>query len=200
VISDTVFTPSNPFKVAVSPADRLVYAEQDNVSDLYLYDSETYELLDVHQQQITQPDILFDQTGDYLFAGEGATEGARLHRWDVGGDALEAHEVSGGEGYYNPNRKILIAQNHVYYAGCQYDQDNLLAPIGCFGEDIWMVTPDDTLAFSASRIYSTATFAVKGSLSGNDGVMAVTPDSETLYQFDNATGELYPHGNLSQYK
>ncbi len=181
--------PGNPFKVALGARGLLVYAEQDQYSDVTLVDFDSGQVLDSLASTVFQPDVEFDPTGRYLFAGESAGPSCRLRKFDLDNDTLLEVGASAGT-YAYPARRVIYAGGAVYYAGHKFAADTL-AELGDFGEDIVLVTPDAQWAVSRRRVFNTTTFAQVGGLPVDSGLVTADPASELLYQFDNDTGALF---------
>ncbi len=189
-LKDVLYVPSNPYRIAISFNDRIVYAEQDQYSDMNLLDRFDDQLLaTTGLNAIFQPDIEFDPTGQFLYAGESSTEEARLKKYDLSTDDFIEVEASAAT-YSYPTRRLLYFGGHVYYAGHKFDAGDL-TDLGSYDEDIVLVTADGKFAVSRRHVFLADTFAVVDGLPVDSGVMAASPDSTQLYQFDNETGALF---------
>ncbi|MEE8408038.1 MAG: hypothetical protein V3T05_00400, partial [Myxococcota bacterium] len=113
-LKDVILVPGNPFRVAAGPFDRVVYAEQDQYSDVTLLHRGSGEIL--ASNTVFQPDIEFDPTGRYLYAGESAGPISRLRRFDLLNDTFEEIAVS-TDTYSYPARKVIYDAGAVYFAG-----------------------------------------------------------------------------------
>jgi DNA-binding beta-propeller fold protein YncE len=181
--------PGNPFRITISSQGQVAYAEQDQYSDLGLFDLATSELVAVQGATIFQPDIEFDSSGQYLFAGESAGPTARLYKFDLAADTFAEVDVS-ELAYSYPSRRLFYNSGSVYYAGRRFAADDL-AELGDFGADIVCVTPDGAFALSRRHVYDTTTFLEVGGLPTDSNLVTVDPDSTTVYQFDNEIGALF---------
>ena len=181
--------PGNPFRVATSILGRIAYAEQDQYSDVALIDYASGAMLAALPNTVFQPDVEFDPTGHYLFAGESAGPSAKLRRYDVDLDTFAEAGVT-TDSYAYPTRKVIFFGGYLYYAGRKLDATTL-AEVGNFTEDIVLVTPDGRYAVSRRRIFDANTFAQVGGLPVDSGLITADPVDPILYQFDNETGALF---------
>jgi hypothetical protein len=188
-LKTALLVPGNPFRVALSSTDRIVFVEQDQYSDMTLVRLDNGDILDSITDTIFQADVDFDPTGRYLYAGEGAGPQSRLRRYDLRFDQLEEVEVS-DDSFTYPARQVIYNNGFVYYAGRKFDGETL-GELGAFGDEIIVVSGDGRFAVSRQRIYDTTTYLEVGALPEQSDLVAVDPNNEVLYQFDNATGALY---------
>src|SRR5262249_41766895 len=135
--------------------------------------------------EIFQPDVEFDPTGQFLFAGESSTEDAVLKRYDLSTNDFVQVGVT-PDTYAYPARRIVYQSGRVSFAGHQLDAGTL-ADLGSFGEDIALITPDGEFAVSRRHVYRVSDFSEVDTLPVDSGVIAASPDSQALYQFDNET-------------
>ncbi len=191
-IKETLFTPGNPFRVAISATGRIVYAEQDQWGDLVLVDESNGDVLATLADTLFQADVEFDASGRYLYAGEAAAPEARLLRYDLQTDSFTAAGVSSAT-YSYPSRRVIFNSGFVYYAGHKFDSATL-ADLGGFGEEIVLVTNDGRFAVSRRHVFDTTTFAEVLGLPVDSGLVAAAPDAPILYQFDNDTGAIFVQG------
>src|SRR5262245_34715091 len=89
-----------------------------------------------------------------------------------------------------PIQQVIANGGFVYCAGRKFDAETL-ALIDDFGDDIIVVTPAGDLALSRTKIYGTDCFCELGGLPRDSPLIAVDPQSEVVYQFDNSTGALF---------
>jgi DNA-binding beta-propeller fold protein YncE len=187
-LQGSVALPGNPFRIAISSGNLVVYAEQDQYSDMGLVDFLTAELVSTQGATVFQPDVEFDSTGRYLFAGESAGPEAVLRKFDlITGEFVEV-DVSAAS-YSYPSRRLFVNSGLVFYAGHKFDGD--LEDLGDFEADIVALSPDGRFACSRRHIYDVATLAEVGGLPTDSNLVTVAPDSTTVYQFDNEIGALF---------
>ena len=70
-------------------------------------------------------------------------------------------------------------------------EEATLEDLGSFGEDIVLVTLDGRFAVSRRHVFNNETFLSEDGLPVDSGVLAASPDSTELFQFDNETGALF---------
>ena len=188
-LKQVLVVPGNPFRIAVSAAGRLAYAEQDQLSEVTLVDRATGTVLASLGGSVFQADLEFDPTGQTLFAGESAEEAAHLRRFDVSADTLLETLVSPSAFYY-PARRVIYQGGHVYYAAHKLDAATLI-DLGDFGEDVVYVTGDGRFAISRRHVFDAQTLLEVDGLSVDSPLVAVDEQAQVLYQFDNETGALF---------
>ncbi len=187
LLADTIRVPGNPFRVTLA-GDRLVYAEQDQTSDMAYVDT-VNETVVASLGTVFQPDVELDPSGRYLYAGESAGPAAYLRRFDLdSGDFVAAGVTTASYAY--PSRRLFYHSGALFYAEHKFDAETL-AELGDFGADIVALSPDGRFALSRRHIYDADTFGELGVLPTDSNLVAVDAASATVYQFDNEIGAIF---------
>ncbi len=197
VLKTTLFVPGNPYRVTVSSLGTIVYVEQDGLATLTTVNLADSTIGSSAVDKAYQADVVFDTSGRFLFVGESSTADSRLFRLDTQATAFDfENAIISAEGYSYPNRNIIYRSPYVYFAGHQFDE-NTLADLGEFGEQIIKVSPNGRWAMSRERVYDTDCLCLvagpAGQLPVSSPVMAISPDNTVVFQFDDSIGALFEH-------
>lgn len=182
--------PGNPFRLDVSLAGRIVYAEQDQLSDVTQLNMEDGEVGPTTTDAVFQPDLTFDATGDWLYVGESGAEGAMLYRVGVSGGVLDFDGALTAGPFVYPARRVFVAAGSVFYAGRQFE-GTTLEELAAFDDEIVAVSPDGAYVASARQLFAVDCACVVAGLPVESSLVTFDPDEAVLYQFDNATGAIF---------
>ena len=184
----------NPYRLACTAGDTLVFTSMDQWNDLKLVNALTGASLDV-QGSIYEPDLVASPDGTSLYAGESGISTETLSRYTVANGKLTSVDVSAGINNFT-SATVLITKDgqYIFYAGQKFLAKNLKSSLGTFSEGIAAINSDGSLAIGASHIFDGTTFGVKRLTPVSTGTMVVSPDDKTLYLYDTTTSRIYLYG------
>ena len=191
----TLVVPGNPFEIAVSSRGTAVYVEQDQVADMTLLSLDDRQVLDTLSDEVFQPDVTFDPSGQFVFAGESRGNAVKLHKFSVSDGTFSQVGIS-TQSFAAPEREIFYSQGAVFYAKRKFAAEDLEI-LGRFEEEIVYVTPNGRFAMSDERIYDAREtesgdfFPRVDTLPTESGLITASSDGQQLYQFDNNTGAIF---------
>ena len=184
----------NPYRLACTAGDTLVFTSMDQWNDLKLVNALTGASLDV-QGSIYEPDLVASPDGTSIYAGESGISTETLSRYTVANGKLTSVDVSAGINNFT-SATVLITKDgqYIFYAGQKFLAKNLKSSLGTFSEGIAAINSDGSLAIGASHIFDGTTFGVKRITPISTSTMVVSPDDKTLYLYDTTTSRIYIYG------
>ncbi|MFL5308539.1 MAG: hypothetical protein ACJ8F1_25225 [Polyangia bacterium] len=184
----------NPYRLACTAGDTLVYTSMDQWNDLKLVNALTGASMDV-AASIYEPDLVANPTGTSVYASESGISTAYLYRFDLVSGKLMPVDTSAGINAFT-NATVLMTKDgqYVFYAGMKFLAKNLKSVLGSFSEPIAAINSDGSLAIGATHMFDGTTFAAKRATPISTGTMAVSPDDKTLYLYDTTTSRIYLYG------
>ena len=185
----------NPYRLACTAGDTLVFTSMDQWNDLKLVNALTGGSLGGNSTSIYQPDLVASPDGVSVYAGESGISTEVLYRYDIVNGKLMAVDQAAGINAFTA-ATVLMTRNgmYVFYAGRKFLAKNLKSVLGTFTEAIVAVNGDGSLAISASHIFDGTTFSAKRMTPLSTSTMVVSPDDKTLYLYDGTTSRIYIYG------
>ena len=185
----------NPYRLACTAGDTLVFTSMDQWNDLKLVNALTGASLGGNSTSIYQPDLVASPDGVSVYAGESGISTEVLYRYDIVNGKLMAVDQAAGINAFTA-ATVLMTRNgmYVFYAGRKFLAKNLKSVLGTFTEAIVAVNSDGSMAISASHIFDGTTFSAKRMTPLSTSTMVVSPDDKTLYLYDGTTSRIYIYG------
>lgn len=200
IISEFSVT-NSPYKIAVDDS-KIFYVEEDQHSSVYayVYGEGTEEEITVqgdHSTSYYEPEIFIDKRNDILYIGESATSGAQI-------DAISTIDYSvksksnydDGYGFSYPERKLIMDNGEIFYAGKRLDANNLEIIKGTYTDDDYLketaIEVVGNYVFTTNDIFERMTFKKRAELpfetdfilaTGLDDVYMFNPDDQTIYKY-----------------
>jgi len=188
VVDTTVGTwDGNPYRIACTAGDTLVFTSMDQWNDLKLVDALTGAALD-HTGSVYEPDLVASPDGTRLYVGEqGGLNG--VTRYDIVSKKLQQVDSSPSTG----GAHVLASKDgkYVFYSTQKILANNLKSVLGTFSEPILAINQDGSVAIGAKSIYDGTTFAVKRATPLMTSTLTVGPDGATLYLYDTMSSRIY---------
>jgi hypothetical protein len=177
----------NPYRLACTAGDTLVFTSMDQWNDLKLVDALTGSALD-HTGSLYEPDLASSPDGTTLYAGEYSGLSG-VTRYDIVNKKLTAVDTSSSSG----TASVMVTRDdkYVFYSSQKLLAANLKSVVGTFSETILAVNGDGTIAVGADQIFDGTTFAVKRPLPLSTKTMAMSADGSTLYLYDTTSSRIY---------
>ena len=175
----------NPYRIACTAGDTLVFTSMDQWNDLKLVNALTGTALH-NTASIYTPDLAASPDGTRLYVA-GSFDG--VMRFDIVGNMLQQVDSSGQSGA----AKVTVTRDgrYVFSSAQKLLANNLKSVVGTFSETILAVTSDGSLAVGARSIYDGNTFAVKRATPVLTNTMAISPDDTMLYLYDTTSSRIY---------
>jgi DNA-binding beta-propeller fold protein YncE len=178
----------NPYRLACTANNTLVFTSQDQWQDLKLVRTSDGGNITV-AGTLYEPGLAANPDGTRVYATGDDING--LARYDLGNNALTASDGS-GSGIASGGPVIVSGDGMFVFAGAQkYLANNLKSVLGSFGESIVAVTHDGSIAVGSTRIFDGTTFSAKKSLPLTTTVLAISSDDKTVYLYDTMTSRIY---------
>ena len=175
----------NPYRIACTAGDTLVFTSLDQWNDLKLVNALTGAAL--HSTgSIYTPDLAASPDGTRLYVA-GNFDG--VMRFDIVGNMLQQVDSSGQSGAAKVN--VTRDGRYVFSSTQKLLANNLKSVVGTFSETIVVVSSDGSLAVGARSIYDGNTFAVKRATLLMTSTMAISPDDTMLYLYDTTSSRIY---------
>jgi DNA-binding beta-propeller fold protein YncE len=180
----------NPYRLACTGGDTLVFTSEDQWNDLKLVNALTGANI-TYTGSLYEPDVASNPDGSSVYVGESGYTGSALYRFDLTGNMLESVDTSAELG--GGTRMVIVSKDgmYVYYNGKKFLAKNLKSVLGTFSEPIDAINSDGSLAVGAMNIYDGTTFAVKRPTPLSTGTMAISADDATLYLYDTTSSNIY---------
>jgi 6-phosphogluconolactonase (cycloisomerase 2 family) len=175
----------NPYRLACTAGDTLVFTSMDQWNDLKLVNALTGAALH-NTGSIYTPDLAASPDGTRLYVA-GSFDG--VMRFDIVNDKLQQVDSSGQGGAAKVN--VTRDGKYVFSSAQKLLANNLKSVAGTFAESIVVVNSDGSVAIGARSIYDGNTFAVKRATPLMTSIMAISPDDTTLYLYDTTSSRIY---------
>ena len=177
----------NPYRLACTAGDTLVFTSLDQWNDLKLVDALTGAALDV-KGSIYAPDLAASPDGTRLYVGE-SLGSYGVTRWDIVGNKLQMVDSSSTGG----SARVVVTRDgkYVFSSAQKLLANNLKSVLGTFSQTILVASSDGSVAIGMSSIFDGNTFAVKRATPLTTNIMALTPDDTTLYLYDTTSSRIY---------
>ncbi|HWA78254.1 MAG TPA: hypothetical protein VG937_38225 [Polyangiaceae bacterium] len=176
----------NPYRLAVTANDTLVFTSEDQWNDLKLVNAQNGGSI-AAVGSLYSPDLEATADGAFLFVGESGSSNG-LHRFAVTEATLQEVDQSTAGGA----RKVVLSgdEKFVFYGSNKILAANLKSVLGKFAETIYATNADGSLAIGNASIFDGNTFATLASLPVSTTVMATSADGATLYLYDIKTSKI----------
>ena len=184
----------NPYRLACTAGDTLVYTSMDQWNNLLLVNALTGATLNV-AATIYEPDVVASPDGTSVYAGESGISTENLYRFDLVNGKLTSVDTSAGINSCTNATDLRTKDGlYVFYSGMKFLAKNLKSVLGTFSEGIAAINSDGSLAIGASHIFDGTTFSAKRITPVSTSTMVVSPDDKTLYLYDTTTSRIYLWG------
>src|SRR6185437_15759841 len=184
----------NPYRLACTTGDTLVYTSEDQWNDLKLVNALTGASLG-STGSIYEPDLVASPDGTSVYVGESGISTAYLYRYDIVNSALTSVDQSAGINSFTSATVLMTKDGqYIFYAGQKFLAKNLKSVLGTFSETIAAINSDGSLAIGAAHIFDGTTFAATRATPVSTSTMVVSPDDKTLYLYDTTTSRIYIYG------
>jgi DNA-binding beta-propeller fold protein YncE len=181
----------NPYRLALTADDTLVFTSEDQWCDLKLVNAKNGGSI-TSAGSVYEPDLTASADGTHLFVGEYGSTGSALHRFDVTATTLTEADVSGEASGYGAREVVLSGDGkYVFYAKQKFLAMNLKSVLGQFSEYIHVANDDGSVAVGKTNVFDGETFSILGALPVATDVMALSADDATLYLYDTNTSRIY---------
>jgi len=178
----------NPYRIAVTAGNTLVFTEQDQWCDLKLIDATTGVNITA-TGSLYAPDLAVTKDRSTLYVGE---SGGALTRFSVSAAGLMQVDVSAQAGSPGGPVVTLSGDNkYVFYAGQKYLATNLKSVLGKFSEAIYASNADGSVVVGNKSVFNGNNFAITAVLATSTTVLAMSPDGRTVYLYDTSKSRIY---------
>jgi 6-phosphogluconolactonase (cycloisomerase 2 family) len=182
----------NPYRLACTSGDTLVYTSEDQWNDLKLVSASTGAFI-ATTGSIYYPALATSPDGTRVYVGESGSTGTAVIRFDVAGSTIKQMDSSTTLSFGTRQVSVTADGMYVFYARQKYLANNLKSVLGTFSEVIITSNKDGSIAIGPSKIHDGTTFAAIKSLPVTTSVMAISPDDKTLYLYDTTSSRIYVH-------
>jgi DNA-binding beta-propeller fold protein YncE len=178
----------NPYRLAVTAFNTLVFTSEDQWQDLKLVNASNGGAITA-VGTIYSPDLAATADGTTLFVAE---SGGDLYRYSVTEATLMQVDAT-GDGFGGGDGLAVLTgdEQFVFYGRQKILTSNLASVVGEFSDPILATNDDGSLAVSASHVYDGNTFGILALTSLTTQVLALSTDARTLYLYDIATSRIY---------
>ena len=180
----------NPYRLACTAGDTLVFTSMDQWNDLKLVDALTGAALD-NTGSIYTPDLAASPDGTTLYVA-GTTGLAGITRYDIVNKKLTQVDSSSASG----GASVMVSRDgqYVFFSAQKLLAKNLKSVVGTFSETILAINGDGSIAVSTDYIFDGTSFAVKRPTPLKTNTMAMSADGTTLYLYDTTSSRIYIYG------
>jgi DNA-binding beta-propeller fold protein YncE len=188
----------NPYRLALTAFDTLVYTSEDQWNDIKLVNATNGGHITASNGAY-EPDLIASPDGTHVFVAESGLSSNDIQRYDVTATTLTMAD-SGNSGSNNPSgisaasrRYVAMSGDgmYVFYWGQKMLATNLKSVLGQFGEMIYASNMDGSIVFGQTRIFNGTTFQPIRALPVSTAVMALSSDEKMLYLYDVNTSRIY---------
>jgi DNA-binding beta-propeller fold protein YncE len=178
----------NPYRLAVTAFNTLVFTSEDQWNDLKLVNASNGGAI-AAVGSIYSPELAATADGTTLFVAE---SGGDLYRYEVTEATLTQVDAT-GDGFGNGDGLAVITgdEQYVFYGRQKILTSNLKSVVGEFSDPILATNDDGSIAVSASHVYDGNNFGIIALTSLTTQVLALSTDARTLYLYDIATSRIY---------
>lgn len=175
----------NPYRVACTAADTLVFTSQDQWQDLKLVSAQTGANFGAYGT-LYSPQLVASPDGTHLYAsGDGVV------RYDVVGNQLVQADKS-DYGELGSESLILTGDGKYLFSGPRKVlATNLKSVLGTLSEPALAANSDGSVVIGKTQIFDGTTFAIKSPLPLSTAILALSADDKTLYLYDTKTSRIY---------
>lgn len=178
----------NPFRLAVTAFNTLVYTSQDQWNDVKMVNATNGGHL-FTQGSYYSPDLAANSDGTILFVAE---SGKGIHRLAVSESSLDV--VDSNDSVNGSSRVVMSANDEFAFFGrSKVRATNLKDVVGEFSEPILAASYDGSLAISQSAVFDGVTFAQLEWLPIETPTLALGSDDAVVYLYDTSTSKIYAH-------
>ncbi|GMX64867.1 hypothetical protein Elgi_41360 [Paenibacillus elgii] len=188
-VERTLATTDRPYLTAVTD-NKVFYVGGDYRSSVFEYDLSTNGIRKVETASSSEPDIIIDQSGQKLFVGERGSSGSNLYAYSVSDHRLLSQTTyNEGRGFTYPDRKLVLDDAGIYFAGRLLDPTNLAVIQGnyrarvYFSNGKYVLTGSD---YTPGAVMDRKTFTEVAKLPYASSLMAMD-SSNQIYMFKSGT-------------
>jgi DNA-binding beta-propeller fold protein YncE len=178
----------NPYRLACTTGDTLVFTSQDQWNDVKLVDAKTGTHLSF-AGSFCAPSLAASPDGTRVYVG-----GDGLTRLDVVMNKLQKVDNSDDRALYGSNIAVSGDGKVVYYGARKILTANLKSVLGTVSEPVLLTNHDGTIAVGAAHVFDGTTFGILATLPLSTTVMAMSSDAKTLYLYDTKSSRIYLYG------
>ena len=176
----------NPYRLACTAGDTLVFSSQDSFSSLRLANAATGATLATVTNSYNGP-LVASPDGTRVY-----TASYYLTRYDIVGATIRQVDRSTD---FGSSSLTSIARSgdgaYIYYGAKKVLATNLISTLGTFPEPIQAASSNGGVAIGTMRIYDGTTFTAKATLPLSTSVMGISADDKTLYLYQTTTSRIY---------
>ena len=177
----------NPYRLACTAGDTLVFTSMDQWNDLKLVNALTGAALDT-TGSIYTPELAATPDGTTLYVA-GTTGLANITRYDLVNNKLQQVDSSSASG---GGTAIVSRDGQFVFSSAQkLLAKNLKSVVSTFSETILAINNDGSLAVSTDYIFDGTNSAVKRPTPLKTNTMAMSADGTTLYLYDTTSSRIY---------
>ena len=178
----------NPYRLAVTAFNTLVFTSEDQWNDLKLVNATNGGAI-AAVGSIYSPELAATADGTTLFVAE---SGGDLYRYTVTESTLTQVDAT-GDGFGSGDGLAVLTgdEQYVFYGRQKILSSNLQSVLGEFSEPVLASNDDGSLVVSASYVYDGNDFGILAPTSVTTQVLALSNDARTLYLYDIATSRIY---------
>ncbi len=188
-VERTLATTDRPYLTAVTD-NRVFYVGGDYRNSVFEYDLSTNGIRKVETAASSEPDIIIDQSGQKLFVGERGSSGSGLYAYSVSDHRLLSQTTyDEGYGFSYPNRKLVLDDAGIYFAGYLLDPANLAVIQGNYRARVYFSNGKYVLTgtdYTPGAVMDRRTFTEVAKLPYASSLMAMD-SSNQIYMFKSGT-------------
>ncbi|KEQ24100.1 S-layer homology domain-containing protein [Paenibacillus tyrfis] len=188
-VERTLATTDRPYLTAVTD-NKVFYVGGNYRNSVFEYNLSTNGIREVKTAASSEPDIIIDQSGQKLFVGARGSSGSNLYAYSVSDHRLLSQTTyDEGYGFSYPNRKLLLDDAGIYFAGYLLDPANLAVIQGnyraraYFSNGKYVLTGSD---YTPGAVMDRKTFTEVTKLPYASSLMAMD-SSNQIYMFKSGT-------------
>lgn len=180
----------NPYRLALMAGSRLVFTSEDQWNNLKMVNTSTGILIQT-TGSIYQPGLIANEDGTILFVSESGSTGSQLIRFNLENNQLVQVDQSVSRTNFGDRDAVITKDgNYIFYGGNKLLANSLQSNLGTFSENIYAANSDGSIAIGSTNIFNGETFAIVRRLPLTSTTMALDPNDETLYIYDNESSKL----------
>lgn len=186
LVAGTSSYPSpNPYHLAATAGDTLVYTGQSSGSSLILANALTGSTITSVYNSLGGA-IVASPDGTHVYTG-----GYQLVRYDIVGTTMKQVDTAGN---FNGSTTTLSRSGdgmYLFYGAQKVLATNLKSILGTFPESIQLANADGTIAIGGIRVYDGTAFTAKATLPLTTTVTAMSGDGKSLYLYSTTLSRIY---------
>ena len=179
-------TTGNPYRLAATVGNTLVFSAQDTFSPLRLINAATGATITTATTGTSGGSMVASPDGTHVYTG-----GYYFTRFDIVGATMKS--VDSSSDFTSSTTTVARSGDgmFVYYGAKKVLATNLKSTLGTFPESIQLASSNGGLAVGTIRVYDGNTFSAKATLPVSTAVAAISPDDKTLYLYETISSRIY---------